>query len=129
MKSKSVNPTTDQQGQRGAFPLAAGSGLRRITPLAKSAAKRFCTYTRQEDSTEDRLAEIIQDVIELTQRAMATGAKLAHEMESEAERCESGCKEPVAGHDSEGIPLCQACLDDLAREDDPNISNQPRGKS
>lgn len=25
MKSKSVNPTPDQQGQRGAFPLAAGS--------------------------------------------------------------------------------------------------------
>lgn len=34
----------------------------------------------------------------------------------DSETCESGCAEPVVGHDSEGVPLCQACLDDLNKE-------------
>ncbi len=32
------------------------------------------------------------------------------------EKCEGGCALPVAGHDSEGVPLCQACIDDLNDE-------------
>jgi hypothetical protein len=35
------------------------------------------------------------------------------------ERCESGCDAPVTHHDSEGIPLCDGCYDDLAREAAP----------
>ena len=27
--------------------------------------------------------------------------------------CESGCAAPVVGYDSEGVPLCRECLDDL----------------
>lgn len=32
------------------------------------------------------------------------------------EKCEGGCEAPVAGYDSEGIPLCQECLDELRKE-------------
>ncbi|MCC6416271.1 MAG: hypothetical protein IT582_10220 [Opitutaceae bacterium] len=38
---------------QGSLPLAAGSA-------ALEAAKEFCVYTRQEHSTEERLAQIIQ---------------------------------------------------------------------
>ena len=35
------------------------------------------------------------------------------------EKCESGCAMPVAGHDSDGVPLCQACIEDLNSEPEP----------
>lgn len=34
----------------------------------------------------------------------------------EGEKCESGCASPVVAHDSEGIPLCAECYEDLASE-------------
>lgn len=43
MKSKSVIPTTDRQGQRGAFPLAAGS------PSEKERARQRKKYHANKD--------------------------------------------------------------------------------
>lgn len=38
--------------------------------------------------------------------------------ETSPERCESGCAGvPVTHHDADGIPLCQACWDELPRRD------------
>ena len=62
-------------------------------------------------------------------REVQTKAEL-YALEYDGEKCESGCDAPVVGHDSEGIPLCKECLDDLEREDEngssPNVRNQPR---
>jgi len=32
------------------------------------------------------------------------------------EVCEGGCAAPVVGYDSEGVPLCKECLEDLKRD-------------
>lgn len=49
---------------------------------------------------------------------------LAEDMDvNELERCEGGCDAPVVAHDSEGVPLCQACADDLSR-DTPQAPSQ-----
>ena len=29
--------------------------------------------------------------------------------------CEGGCDSPVAGYDSEGVPLCKECIEELER--------------
>ena len=39
--------------------------------------------------------------------------------------CEGGCAAPVAGYDSEGVPLCKECLEELERSRSNNPA-QPR---
>ena len=45
--------------------------------------------------------------------------KTPHHLDSTERMCESGCG-PAVTSDSEGVPLCQACADELARESNPD---------
>lgn len=45
--------------------------------------------------------------------------KAPHHLDRTERMCESGCG-PAVTSDSEGVPLCQACADDLARASNPN---------
>lgn len=55
-----MKTTTQNDGQQ-----ATQSGLSvTVGSAARDAAKEFCVYTRQEDGTEERLAQIIQRAID-----------------------------------------------------------------
>lgn len=43
------------------------------------------------------------------------------------ERCEGGCDAPVVMHDSEGIPLCQECWDELVSHSHPASTHPTSG--
>lgn len=81
---------------------ATGKGNAKKPAMQAAARKRWPGEQFADDNACDAFL--------LLQLWLAAGAVF------DGERCESGCKDPVVGHDSEGIPLCRACLDDLAKE-------------
>lgn len=79
----------------------------------------------QPDDVRTKILSLLCDIHQhRTDRSMSDYADtilnmvrpIMREIVDEVEKCEGGCSEPVAGTDSEGIPLCQGCLDMLRKE-------------
>jgi hypothetical protein len=81
--------------------------LKRIKEVRKIFLKAF------RDDTE---GIILPGVLTRINRALKAIKPYINSDVEIPEVCEGGCAEPVVGHDCEGVPLCQGCIDVLKKE-------------
>ncbi len=86
---------------------------RKITTIKNLLNRRLRalqTINTHTAKLEEKLQPYRSELETVNRLLVAEGADLGNFPD---EVCEGTCVEPVAGHDSEGVPLCQGCLDTL----------------
>lgn len=82
----------------------------KVEAVAEAIANSPCHLGKKEDAFI--LARLAVETLDKIQPPISNEF-VADGCEQFAEKCEAGCIDPVVGHDSEGIPLCQGCIDEL----------------
>lgn len=101
-------------GESLTVPLCDGPA-QKISPILSATARRNPEFRFKQKRTDGgfvitRVEAKPQEVV-IAQKKTDCG-----HIVTKFEKCESDCAAPVAGYDSEGVPLCKECLDDLNKE-------------